>query len=202
MRGQRPARKRRSRRTTLALIGATVAVLLAVGLTVGLLESGSASQGQPARPPASTPAPTSSLPAGIGCSGQPPHVMTAPGTTFGAKQPLLAENVEQIAVCVYQQDGATAGGYQVSGAAAVELARKVNALPLPSADPPCPLDLGPTVVLTPAHGRPAVGNAGGCGLITNGTAERAGRELLISLIAKVVLHTVPPGRVTHGPAPS
>jgi hypothetical protein len=176
-----------------------VRVRLSLVLVAGMLLAGcaDAASGTPGGPPpgsssAGSSSPGSSspgasspgAPAAPGCPATPPQLATPGGVLPGRSAPLFPDGVLQLAVCVYPVTGGAPARRVVSGVPAATLARQVDALPSQN-DGPCPADAGPSVVLIPVTasgaGDPVVGEAGGCGRLTNGTGTRFGRTLVASI---------------------
>ncbi|MEP6598940.1 MAG: hypothetical protein ABJB98_05765 [Actinomycetota bacterium] len=144
------------------------------------------------------------------CPAQAPRLATP--SDAGANGPLFPGGVTAIRVCVYQPESAagapdTSGvtaSYLVVGADAQGLAQAFNNLaPTQFA---CTADLGPWVAMfgATATGQtaPVVGNLGGCGTTTNGTAVRQARDLLIQLASSGPPQSAAPSKLTASPAPS
>jgi hypothetical protein len=154
--------------------------------------------------PAAAGAPNSSAPAA--CPATPPNIdpPRPGGTGAGA---LFAKTLTALTICVYQPDGSgVAGGETFTGADADSVAATFNSIAAADGDRPCPSDLGPTVLMLPrtagGPGAAVVGNVGGCGTTTNGTAVRYARTQLTALIQKVLPGTVNSGRASPGPGPA
>jgi hypothetical protein len=145
--------------------------------------------------------------ASASCPTAPPTIAVPKPTAAGAAGALFGAGLISITVCVYQPDGSgLAAATTLTGTDATGLATTLNAIAPAPTQQACTADLGPTVLLLPqttaGAGRPVVGNAGGCGTITNGTAERNARSELTGLIQKVLPGTNNSGRASPGPGPS
>ncbi len=145
------------------------------------------------------------------CPSTTPVVPPLPGFTApGLSAPLFAGNLTSLTVCVYQPDGSgLAGGKTYTGSGAQEIAATFNSaevLPDPGGMG-CTTDFGPTVLMLPSTaqgaGKAVIGNAGGCGATTNGSALRyKARGALVAVIQKVLPATAGSGRASPGPGPS
>jgi peptidoglycan DL-endopeptidase CwlO len=122
------------------------------------------------------------------CPGAAPAV-PAGGSGTAA---LFPANLIALTVCVYQVDGGAAAVKVFNGAAAQQIAAAFNASAGIGGRQACPADLGATVAMYPrtANGpAPAViGNLGGCGTTSNGTAARQASAELNAVARQVLGH--------------
>ena len=217
---------RRSRRRVTWAIASSVAVVIAIGggvSAVSTLRSGNSSSSSGERAGGLQPVPTSTAgapraaapaaspqtessptaPSALVCPRTPPTIAT-PKVSNGR---LLPDGITAIRICLYQAGTAKfAGTTELAGAAAQQLARRLEDSPLPTPTTACTADLGPTAVIlasTAKENTPTViGNLGGCGEITNGQAARLARAVLQDQARVILRPPGSPGQNSPGPGPS
>lgn len=209
-----PEARRRRRRTVAAVGGAVVAVLAVGGIVAGIQLSHTGKTSAGSAPTAgSTPTanPTPAAPVTANCPTSSPALPG--GSSATNEQPLFPSDVTAIRVCGYHAQRPT-GSKVIDGAAARSYAQRFNELPTKSG--PCPLYLTQTTIAllpsTPRGTAPAVvGQIGGCGAASNGTAFRATANNLLNELARdvgatpnrtVPIPTLPSHVMTHGPVSS
>ena len=207
---------RRTRRRTAWAIAGSVAAVIAIGggITALSLHSGRTTSSSSARSgaqadassgsatygaaaPAAAPAPT--VPP---CPVAPPEAARSSGAS---PDRLLPNGIVAIRICLYQPGTAgLAGTTEATGAAAQQLADRLDGSPLlpTRSAPPCPP--GPRVAIlarTASGDVPVVAGNAVCGDITNGQITRMARDVLQDEVS-AILKPVTPGRNTVGPGPS
>lgn len=192
---------RRDRRRNLAAIGGAVVAVLAVGgVITGVQLSRDDHKTTGAGGPSSTPQ------VSVSCPGSAPVMPHGNGAG-----PLFPDDVTSIKVCAYQVQRLSASK-DVTGPAARSYAQQFNALPTRRGAQMCPQYLTQITValipVTPSGPAPTVvGQVGGCGTMSNGTASRDAGQLLAQLAigassGHAPLPAAPGHTKNHGPGPS
>jgi hypothetical protein len=210
------------RRTAWAVVGSVAAVLLVGGgitaLSLAGDGSGSSASSGAAAGGASAPAPApANRPPGTGntlpgstkqtapaCPRVLPSVSHAPTRSSGR---LFPDGVIAIRICLYPVGSSALNATnELTAAAAQRLVEQLEGSPKPAPQTACTADLGPTMLLL---GRTAtgdvpgvVGNLGGCGAVSNGTAVRLARPVLEEQAHIILPRLGTPGLNTPGPGPS
>lgn len=204
---------RRTRRRTAWAIAGSVAAVIAIGggITALSLHSGRTTS-RPSAASGAQAAAASSGSAKYGAAAPAPTVPPCPVAPPEAARPsgaspdrLLPNGIIAIRICLYQAVTADlAGTTEVTGAAAQQLADRLDGSPLlpTNSAPPCPP--GPSIAIlarTTSGDVPVVAGNAVCGDITNGQITRMARDVLQNEIS-TILKPVTPGRNTVGPGPS
>jgi hypothetical protein len=205
------------RRTAWAVVGSVAAVLLVGGgitaLSLAGDGSGSSASSGGAAGGAAVP-PDRSPGTGTRAGPLPPTVPACPRVLPSVPQPpsrssgqLFPDGVIAIRICLYPVESSTLNATnELTGTAAQRLVEQLESSPKPAPQTACTADLGPTMLLL---GRTAtgdvpnvVGNLGGCGSVSNGTAIRLARPVLEEQAHIILPRLGTPGLNTPGPGPS
>ncbi|SDJ00370.1 hypothetical protein SAMN05444157_1228 [Frankineae bacterium MT45] len=215
---------RRNRRRNLAgVTGAVVMVLAIAGVGVALEQSPSTKRYAGPEAVVTAPAVTTvggSAPAGPSSGSAPVAAacpatqealpsITLPATPATWSGQLLDPRTTSLLLCAYNPTTGSApiGSVALTGAAATQLASRVNSAPVPTEQLACPAMAGPKLLLLGnAHGSGTVQHVlvdSVCGTFTDGSGLRVSSELATSLLNQVVLAGGgDSGKASHGPGPA